>query len=72
MRRLASAVIVCLLIGSYQLVTAQVVDPSQGRLTDGRVTRWFDRRVLDIEGQGWRETKAHSPKINDLRSPTLV
>lgn len=37
---------------------ADVVSNDQGKLSEDKTTRWFDLRVLNIEGQAWRETKA--------------
>ena len=39
-------------------LSAGTVDPAKGKLSDDNGTRWFDLRVLDVEGQAWRETKA--------------
>ncbi len=38
--------------------SADAVDPAKGQLSDDNGTRWFDLRVLDVEGQAWSETKA--------------
>ncbi len=58
MRPFALLVLVIDLICSLSLSAGEAIDPSKGKLTEDRSTRWFDLRVLDIEGQGWRETKA--------------
>ena len=36
----------------------EAIDPAQGKLSDDKSTRWFDLRLLGIEGQAWSETKA--------------
>ena len=58
MRPFALLVLVIDLICPLSLSAGEAIDPSKGKLTEDRSTRWFDLRVLDIEGQGWRETKA--------------
>lgn len=39
-------------------LAAEIVASEKGKLSDDKATRWFDLRVLEIEGQAWRETKA--------------
>ena len=58
MWRLAIFFIVLWQISSVRLLAGELIDPGKGKLSDDRATRWFDLRVLDIEGQGWREMKA--------------
>lgn len=37
---------------------ADLVANDKGKLSDDKATRWFDLRVLNLEGQAWSETKA--------------
>lgn len=37
---------------------ADTIAGDKGKLSDDKSTRWFDLRVLTIEGQGWSDTKA--------------
>lgn len=37
---------------------AELVASDKGKLSDDKATRWFDLRVLNVEGQAWQETKA--------------
>ena len=30
----------------------------RGKLSEDKSTRWFDLKVLEVEGQAWKETKA--------------
>jgi hypothetical protein len=45
-------------LGSSGVWGAEVVDPAIGKLSEDQATRWYDLRVLNVEGQGWKETKA--------------
>ncbi|HLQ44570.1 MAG TPA: SGNH/GDSL hydrolase family protein, partial [Planctomycetaceae bacterium] len=40
------------------VVGGEAIDPAQGKLSEDKSTRWFDLRLLGIEGQAWSETKA--------------
>lgn len=37
---------------------ADIVASDKGKLSEDKATRWFDLRVLTIEGQAWSDTKA--------------
>jgi lysophospholipase L1-like esterase len=39
-------------------VSSDVIDPSRATIQPGDPTRWYDVRLLGIEGQGWTETQA--------------
>lgn len=36
---------------------AQAIDPARARLDADGAILWYDLRLLDVEGQGWRDTK---------------
>jgi hypothetical protein len=40
------------------LAAADVILAEKGSLSDDKATRWFDLKLLDVEGQSWRDTKA--------------
>ncbi len=37
---------------------ADLVASDKGKLSDDKMTRWFNLRVLNVEGQAWKETKS--------------
>ncbi|MFM9965763.1 MAG: SGNH/GDSL hydrolase family protein [Planctomycetaceae bacterium] len=39
-------------------MAGESVPHDRGKLSDDQSTRWFDLKVLEVEGQAWRETKA--------------
>lgn len=39
-------------------LAADIVVSEKGRLSDDKATRWFDLRLLNLEGQAWKDTKA--------------
>lgn len=43
---------------AFALRAADPVASEKGKLSDDKSTRWFDLRVLKVEGQAWTETKA--------------
>lgn len=43
---------------STSLYAGEKIDPAQGKLDEAEKVRWFDVRLLDVEGQGWKELKA--------------
>lgn len=59
-RTLASYAILLLAFGpfSYRLFAADVIDPSQAKADSRGELLWYDISLLDVEGQGWKETKA--------------
>ena len=48
-----------LMVGRVFPTTAgEPVSHDRGKLSEDKSTRWFDLKVLDVEGQAWSETKA--------------
>ena len=41
----------------------EVLDPSKARAKEGDPTRWYDLRLLDVEGKGWTDTKAFYDRL---------
>src|SRR3954454_19007452 len=39
-------------------VASEIIDPARATTRPGDPTRWYDIRLLGLEGQGWTETKA--------------
>src|SRR4051812_39703455 len=39
-------------------VASEIIDPARATTRPGDPTRWYDIRLLGVEGQGWAETKA--------------
>ena len=39
-------------------MSGETVSHDRGKLSDDKSTRWFDLKVLDVEGQAWKETQA--------------
>ncbi|RUL87182.1 SGNH/GDSL hydrolase family protein [Tautonia sociabilis] len=59
-RRLILAAILASLICSSAsaAIADDAIDPSLATTAPGDPTRWFDIRLLGVEGQGWSDTKA--------------
>lgn len=57
-RKLRRLIVLLVLGASYSVRAAEPVANDKGKLSDDKATRWFDLRVLDLEGQAWSETKA--------------
>ena len=48
-----------LIVGQFCSTTAgEPIAHDRGKLSEDKSTRWFDLKVLNIEGQAWKETKA--------------
>ncbi|MEW4567823.1 SGNH/GDSL hydrolase family protein [Tautonia sp. JC769] len=47
-----------MLSSGHHLAASDRIDPSQARVNPEDSTRWYDVRLLGLEGQGWTETKA--------------
>src|SRR5437879_2297916 len=39
-------------------LAAQAIDPARAKPDADGAVLWYDLRLLDVEGQGWRDTKA--------------
>lgn len=51
--------VMLLVIGhSCTAMRGETVPNDRGKLSDDKSTRWFDLKVLEIEGQAWKETRA--------------
>lgn len=56
--RYVGVLAILLVSGSVSDAAGERIDSSKGKLSDDQGTRWFDLKVLDVEGQAWRDTKA--------------
>jgi len=46
------------LILAWSAFAADVIDPSKGKADEKEPILWYDLRLVGIEGQGWKDTKA--------------
>lgn len=56
LRSLLGFLILCVTAASSP--ATELVASDKGKLSDDKATRWFDLRVLNLEGKAWQETKA--------------
>ena len=49
---------VCFLAAPSQVCAGEGIDPTRAKADPDGSTLWYDLRLLDVEGQGWKDTKA--------------
>jgi hypothetical protein len=62
-----------ILVGAIPSVgpAGEVIDPAKATTEAGKETRWYDLKLLDVEGRGWTDTLAFYDRL-PAKAETLV